>query len=140
MSEELYTQLTQIQNKIQDKLQSIEKDGEKSVYHMLGALIDECHQLLRKVEETAQLSTYQEILLCELPEGEAIIEETLQILEESIDLPFKLLTSKKVYEMIEDQMADLDDWIETLNENLDETTYSFSYIESWDIGIFLENR
>lgn len=139
MSQKLYVQLSQFQDKIQDKLLGVTTE-EKAVYHMLSELMKECHQLLSAIEKVAQTPSCQAIMLAELPEGEAIVEETLAILEESIELPFKLLISKKVYEAIEDQMADLDDWIETLNESLEPFSYSFPYIESWDMGVFLESR
>lgn len=139
MSQKLYAQLSQLQDKIQDKLLIVSTE-EEAVYRMLGELIKECYQLLSSIEEVAQQSSCQAIFLSELPEGEAIMEETLEILEECIGLPFKVLISQKMYETIEDQMADLDDWVETLNESLEESSCYFPYIESWDIGVFLEKR
>lgn len=140
MSQKLYAQLSQFQNKIQDKLLVVEMEEEKAVYNMLSELIKECHQLFSTIEEAAKTPSYQEVLLAELTEGEALMEELLEILEECIELPFKVMMRQKVYETIEDQMADLDDWIETLNESLDQPSCYFPYIESWDIGVFLEKR
>lgn len=140
MSQTLYIQLDQFQNKIQGKLLTIETKQEKNVYVMLGKLMNECHELLNAVKKVAQTPSCQAIISSEFPEGESIVEETLAILEGITELPFKQLISKKVYETIEEQMADLDDWIETLNESLEHSSYSFPYIESWDIGVFLESR
>ena len=52
----------------------------------------------------------------------------------------KHLGTDSNFETMRKLIADLEDWIETINEDLEEVTNSkFAYIEAWDIGVFFEH-
>ena len=140
MNQQLYGKLAELENRIRDKMMDAANEREKLVYSMLSRLGKEIKQLLIDIEEVADDPSCKGVVLKYQTRCEEIIEETLETLEELIEMPFKVLIGKKLYEVIEDQMADLDDWIETINEALENTSKCFPYIEVWDIGVFLENN
>ncbi len=140
MNQQLYGKLVRLENEMYDKMIPAANEQEKLAYNMLNGLAKEMKQLLMDIEDVASDPSYKGVILKSQSQCEDIIEETVDILEEMIEMPFKALIGKKLYEVIEDQMADLDDWIETINEALEHTSKSFPYIEVWDIGIFLENN
>ena len=139
MNQLLHEKLTQLDQKMYFKMMDTANEQEKSAYNMLSGVLKEIDQLLMDLEEVASNPSFKSIVLNHRSECEEIIEETLAILEEMSEMPFKSVIGKKFYEVFEGQMADLDDWIETINEALEYTSISFPYIEAWDIGIFLEN-
>lgn len=140
MNEQLCNKLAEFENKTHDKMRHIVNEQEKTVYNMLSELAKEIQKLLVYMEEISKAPSCKGIVFNYQPQCQGIIEETLEILEEFTNMPFKELIGKKLYEVIEDQMADLDDWIETINEELEHTSKCFHYIEAWDIGVFLENN
>ena len=139
MNQPLHEKLIQLNLKMHDKMVGAVNEQEKLAYNMLSGLVKEMNQLLMDIEEVVGNPSCKGIVLNHQNQCEEIIEDTLDILEEIIEMPFKAVIGKKLYEVIEDQMADLDDWIETINELLEHTSINFHYIEEWDIGIFLEN-
>ena len=139
MNQQLQKKLVGLENKIYDKIMHSVSEQEKIVYNMLSDLIKELQQLLMHINDMSNDSFYRSLLLSGHTQYEDIIEETLEILEELIEMPFKILIGKKLYVAIEDQMADLDDWIETINEEIEDASKVFPYIEAWDIGVFLED-
>lgn len=141
MNQQLCEKLAELENKMHDKMvHDAINEQEKMIYNMLCGLAKEIQQLLVYMEEILKEPSCKGIVFRYQPQCQDIIEETLEILEELTNMPFKVLIGKKFYEVIEDQMADLDDWIETINEELEDTAKCFPYIEVWDIGVFLENN
>ena len=141
MNQQLCEKLAELENKMHDKMvHDAVNEQEKMIYNMLCGLAKEIQQLLVYMEEISKEPSCKGIVFRYQPQCQDIIEETLEILEELTNMPFKVLIGKKFYEVIEDQMADLDDWIETINEELEDTAKCFPYIEVWDIGVFLENN
>lgn len=140
MNQQLYEKLVGLENKMHDKMTHAINEQEKVVYEMLNGLAKEIQQLLVSMEKVSEEPPCKGIVFNYQRQCEEIIEKTLEILEELIDVPFKVLIGKRLYEVIEDQMADLDDWIETINEALVHTSKSFPYIEVWNIGVFLDNN
>lgn len=140
MNQQLCEKLAKLENKMHDQMMHTVNEQEKVIYNMLSGLAKEIQQLLVYMEEMSKEPACKGIVFNYQPQCQDIIEETLEILEELINMPFKVLIGKKIYEVIEDQMAELDDWIETINEELENTSRCFPYIEAWDIGVFLENN
>lgn len=140
MNQQLCEKLAELENKMNNQMMHTVNEQEKVIYNMLSGLAKEIQQLLVYMEEISKEPSCKGIVFNYQQQCQEIIEETLEILEEIINIPFKVLIGKKIYEMIEDQMAELDDWIETINEELDNTSRHFPYIEAWDIGVFLENN
>lgn len=137
MNQQLSRKLVRLENKMQEKMIYAVSEQEKLVYDMLISLVKEIQYLLVQIEEMVADASYSGIVPNYQTQCEDIVEETLEILEEIMEVPFKVLIGKKLYEAIEDQMADLDDWIETINEALEGSPKILSYIEAWDIGAFL---
>lgn len=138
MNQQLCEKLAVLENRIYAKVTHDMSEEEKASYDMLGRLTKEILQLVIRIEEMAHhISCRPTVLKYQAHLGD-IIDETVSILDELIEMPFKIIVGKKLYESIEDQMADLDDCIEIINEELVDASKILPYIETWDIGIFLE--
>lgn len=71
---------------------------------------------------------------------EAEWEEIMVAIEEAFDLlvetPYKVVKGKRIYEDVDTIFADLEDWMESLNEEAFMEMEPLGYIENWDIGLF----
>ena len=119
----------------QFKVKKTTKQEEKDYDEMLIQLIDELLHLVNDVEEMnkivqmkRQLSLYEDQWIGAMDE----ICESLEMLEQQ---SFGIVKGKKLYETFDEVMADLEDWIENINEVI-EDKQPIPYIESWDIGLF----
>lgn len=138
MNQQLCEKLSVLEKRLYAKVTHAMGEEEKASYDMFGRLVKEMLQLVIRIEEMALHISCRPTVLKYQANCDDIIDETVEILEELIEMPFKVILGKKLYESIEDQMADLDDCIEIINEELVDDSKILPYIETWDIGIFLE--
>lgn len=138
MNQQLCEKLSVLENRLYAKVAHAISEEEKASYDMFGRLVKEMLQLVIRIEEMAHHISCRSTVLKYQAQCDDIMDETVGILEELIEMPFKVIVGKELYESIEDQMADLDDCIETINEELVDASKILPYIETWDIGIFLE--
>ena len=108
--------------------------AEGSYYEMLSRVVNELIHLIERIE---QLSTVSHLKAAFKPyEGQwfFIMDEICEALEVLATEAFGAIKGKKIYEEVDEVMADLDDWIEAVNEmEMDDT---LPYLEAWDIGVF----
>lgn len=109
---------------------------EAAYYTMLIELCKELKHLLQLIDEyKLHLGLRKQIIASE-PEGKEIITAICEVLENESYQSFALVKNKKMYEVLDECMADLDDWIESLNEDIEAQGVTLPYIEAWDIGLF----
>lgn len=123
-----------IQMKAQFNQKSIGEEA--GYYEMLEAVTDELLALGLQVEKIKEMPLtqshfrgYEEAW----NDIVAAISEALQSLEE---LSYKEVKGKKIFEEVDEVFADLEDWIEDLNEETFMQEHPLSYLEAWDIGFF----
>lgn len=110
------------------KLKATANENEELVYAMFADVAAEC---LLQLERMNQLKV-------NTSSGQIIIEEIMDSLESFIEMPYKLLISKKCYESFDELIADFEDWIENTNEFIEDNEKILPYMESWNIGLFFE--
>ncbi|MBP3886381.1 MAG: hypothetical protein J6F30_01815 [Cellulosilyticum sp.] len=105
-------------------------------YEMLACFAKELAQLVSQVQALKEKPIIKNKLIPYDGQYLAIMDElceTLEILEEE---SFTLVRGKKIYEVVDEMVADLEDWIENVNEILEDEGVNMSYLEAWDIGVF----
>ena len=117
------------------KVKETTKQEEKDYYAMLIELIDELVQLINDVEQMYKMDQMKVELNRYKGQWIEVIDEVCEYLEVLEEQTFALVKGKKLYESFDEVMADLEDWIENINEVID-NEHPISYIESWDIGVF----
>lgn len=134
----LEERLVTLDNQLAQKMAQLE-EKEKNICLMYESLIQTFRMQLQTFESLKEESTLKKIFNKHQDTFQGIMEEIVDFFEELMELPYKVLVGKKVYEEMDELIADLEDWIETINEELEEVTDSqFAYIEAWDIGVFFE--
>lgn len=104
-------------------------------YTMLIDLASALAKFATEVERLKKSSSAKYILTANEHQWLDIMEElceSLQMLEEE---SLKVVKQKKLYEAVDEVIADLEDWIEMVNESIGAET-PLAYIEAWDIGMF----
>ncbi|MBE6022292.1 MAG: hypothetical protein E7231_03535 [Cellulosilyticum sp.] len=102
-------------------------------YEMLSQVAAELIALEQKVEAIKD----QNISKAYKHQWMEIIGELCEILEVLEEQDLKMVKGKKTYEAIDEVIADLEDWIESINEEIGDEE-QLPYFESWDIGVFFE--
>ena len=108
-------------------------DQEATNYHqMLRALTDEIKD---KTEKIYAMKYKNQGMIAE---WEAFVENYIAIMNEWGNSDLIWIKKKKLYEEMEPLMAEIDDWIDEVNEAVLNDEEQLKYIEKWDIGIFFE--
>lgn len=110
--------------------------GEDDYHQMMVALIDEMQQKTEKLQDLTKQATLPLGIKRLMNEWQAFIDEFVEILTSWQTLDFMLIKKRRDYEALEALMAEVDDWIDEVNEALENCGGSLSYMEEWDIGIF----
>lgn len=135
----LEERLDTLDNQLAQKMEQLE-EKEKNICLMYESLIQNFRIQLQTFESLKEESVLKKIFNKHQDTFQGIMEEIIDFLEVLIKLPYKVLVGKKVYEEMDELIADLEDWIETINEDLEEVAENqFTYIEAWDIGVFFEH-
>ncbi len=135
----LEERLDTLDNQLAQKMEQLE-EKEKNICLMYESLIQNFRIQLQRFEALKEEGALKKIFNKHQDTFQGIMEEIIDFLEVLIKLPYKVLVGKKAYEEMDELIADLEDWIETINEDLEEVTNSkFAYIEAWDIGVFFEH-
>lgn len=131
------------QNILLEKVAQLESKATTQVqdgayYEMLIQLAKELMDLVDQVETLKQETAIKNQLIA--LEGQWL--ETMDELCESFDIladeSFGAVKGKKIYETVDEIIADLEDWIENVNEVLEDKGVNIAYLEAWDIGVFFE--
>lgn len=131
---EFSTQLLQKKEQLIEK--SKDKPHEALYYKMLEATIEELISLGAHVEKLKENLFTKSSFKAYQSEWEEMMEEIGEALDLLIEMPYKVVEAKKIYEDVDAVFADLEDWIESLNEEAFMEMEPLSYIENWDIGLF----
>ena len=131
---EFSTQLLQKKEQLIEK--SKDKPHEALYYKMLEATIEELISLGAHVEKLKENLFTKSSFKAYQSEWEEMMEEIGEALDLLIEMPYKVVKAKKIYEDVDAVFADLEDWIESLNEEAFMESEPLSYIENWDIGLF----
>lgn len=115
---------------------SKDKPEETPYYKMLEATIEELISLGAHVEKLKENLFTKSSFKAYQSEWEEMMEEIGEALDLLIEMPYKVVKAKKIYEDVDAVFADLEDWIESLNEEAFMEMEPLSYIENWDIGLF----
>lgn len=110
--------------------------GEDDYLQMMVALIDEMQQKTEKLQDLTKQATLPLGIKRLMNEWQAFIDEFVEILTSWQTIDFMLIKKRRDYEALEALMAEVDDWIDEVNEALENCGESLSYMEEWDIGIF----
>lgn len=135
----LKQEINQLQVQLTQKITHTETGKEKAIYEMYDALLNECmldimqlEALERDVALKGSIMKYKSIF-------QQLIGELTILLQDLMQVPYPVLIKKKVYEEIDELIADIEDCIENINEALEGKGNLFHYMEAWNIGVFFEN-
>lgn len=125
-------------NRLEQLKQSFSsKQEEKDYLEMILGMIDEICTIEEKLTAYHHEKEVALSIMRARQEWATYVEVFIEILSEWLLLDFARIKREKHYLDMEDLMADIDDWIESFEEENEETCLHFSYMESWDIGVFL---
>ena len=131
---EFHTQLLQKKGQFIEK--SKDKPEEAPYYKMLEATIEELILLGTHIEKLKQNPFTKSSFNAYQGEWEEMMEAIGEAFDLLIEMPYKVVKAKKIYEDVDAVFADLEDWIESLNEESFMEIQPLGYIEAWDIGLF----
>lgn len=131
---EFNTQLLQKKEQLIEK--SKDKPEEAPYYKMLEATIEELIVLGAHIEKLRETPFTKSSFKAYQSEWEEMMEEIGEAIDLLIEMPYKVVKGKKIYEDVDAVFADLEDWIESLNEESFMESEPLGYIENWDIGLF----
>ena len=109
---------------------------ETGYYEMLGAVTDELLALCLQVEKIKEMPLTQSRFKGYEEAWHEIISAISEALQSLEELSYKEVKGKKIFEEVDEVFADLEDWIEDLNEENFMQEHPLSYLEAWDIGFF----
>lgn len=136
----LEKQFHELQTQLIQKMVTLQEASEQAIYKMYDAFIKECQSQLIQLEEMKKETLTKGIISNYEEEFYELIEEVVTQLNALLEVPCAVMIRKKSYcEAMDDLIADLDDWIENVNEALDGKGTGFNYMEAWDIGVFFES-
>ena len=107
-------------------------------YEMLSSLTQELVDLERNMESLKQNPRIKNKLMPYEGQWLDLLEELCESLEVLEEQSYAVVKGKKIYESVDEIIADLEDWIECVNEVLEDEEINMSYLEAWDIGVFFE--
>ena len=107
-------------------------------YKMLLALSQNLIAISQLTCEIIETDIQQGFLQDEGEELLVLLEEVEEAFQWILDQPLEKLVLKRVFEILEQPLADLDDVIEDINEYLEEQGKVIPYVENWDVGFFFE--
>lgn len=114
------------------KKQKESNENQSTYAQMIGDLLKEIQVLINHYNDIAshQLAAFRQ-------KGELIhcLTQLVDDLEVSLNMEPEALKKTRFYETIDEDIAQIDDWIEEINECI-APEHNFNYIESWDIGYF----
>ena len=125
----MYYQEVLLKQKAEFERQLSKQKEHHDYYEMLVTFTSALIQLSQQVQGLKnQLKAYE----CQWLNIMDELCESLQMFQEE---SFIVVKGKKIYETVDEVVADLEDWIETVNEHVEE---ALPYIEAWDIGVFFK--
>ena len=115
------------------------KQGIKNpLYEMLFALCENLIKISQMTYEAINVDGNNKLLQNKWEEMIRILEEIEDIFEGILEQAYEKLVMRHVFESLEQCLADFDDLIEDINEELDDKEKVIPYVEAWDIGFFFE--
>ena len=117
---------------------TIKQEQENPFYEMLFALSENLIKISQVAYEAINAGRSKKLLQSKWDEMIRILDEIEETFGWVIDQPYEKLVMKHIFESLEQSLADLDDLIEDINEELDNKEKVIPYVEAWDIGFFFE--
>ncbi len=117
---------------------TLKQELENPFYGMLLALSENLIKISQVAYEAINLELSKKLLQSKWDEMIRILEEIEETFGWVIDQPYEKLVMKHIFESFEQSLADLDDLIEDINEEIDNNEKVIPYVEAWDIGFFFE--
>lgn len=112
---------------------------EAQLYNVLIQTGEEVIETINKVIVFRKTMTFNKGLDALIEEVMAYIDEVHEIYIYVIEAPYKTIRLKRLFESLDEVMGGIDDFIESVNELFEDQGFNISYIESWDVGFFIEN-
>ena len=117
---------------------TIKQEQENPFYEMLLALSENLIKISQVAYEAINAGRSKKLLQSKWDEMIRILDEIEETFEWIVDQPYESLVMKHIFESLEQSLADLDDLIEDINEELENKEKVIPYVEAWDIGFFFE--
>lgn len=117
---------------------TIKQEQENPFYEMLFALSENLIKISQVAYEAINAGRSKKLLQSKWDEMIRILDEIEETFEWIVDQPYESLVMKHIFESLEQSLADLDDLIEDINEELENKEKVIPYVEAWDIGFFFE--
>nr|WP_303244054.1 hypothetical protein [uncultured Cellulosilyticum sp.] len=112
---------------------------EKEFCNILIQTAEEVIATMNKIIAVRKTMTFHKPL-------DGLLEEAIEYIEEMhenyvyvIEAAYKSIRLKRLFEALDEALGGIDDFIESVNELFEDQGFNFSYIESWDVGFFVEN-
>lgn len=113
--------------------------AEKEFYTLLIQTAKEVMNTINKVISVRKAMTFHKPLDALLEEVEECIEEMHESYGYVIEAPYKSIRLKRIFEALDEALGGIDDFIESVNELFEDQDFNLSYIESWDVGFFIDH-
>lgn len=112
---------------------------EKEFNNLLIQTAKEVIDTINKVISVRKTMTFHKPLDALLEEVGECIEEMHESYEYVIEAPYKSIRLKRIFEALDEALGGIDDFIESVNELFEDQNFNLSYIESWDVGFFINH-
>lgn len=126
-------------DRLQEDIKVLKAKETSELYKILVQTGEEIRETLNKVIDFRTTMTFHKGLDLLLEEVEEYIEDLHEIYVSVIETPSEAIRLKRLFEALDEVMAGIDDFIESVNELFEEQDFNIDYIESWDIGFFIDN-
>lgn len=112
---------------------------EKELYEVLIGTGREIIATIGKAVAFRKSMTFHKELDLLLEEVSECLEEIHEIYAHVIEAPYKTIRLKRLFESLDEVMGGIDDFIESVNELFEAQGFKLDYIESWDVGFFIDH-
>lgn len=112
---------------------------EGQFYEVLIQTGKEVIENVEKVSVFRQTMTFHKALDVLLEEMEEYLEEMHDLYSSVIEASYQTIRLKRFFEALDEVMGGIDDFIESVNELFEAQDFNLTYIESWDVGFFIED-
>lgn len=116
---------------LKQRLMQLEGE-EKQFFEVLIALSENIHRVTNELVNELGEVGHKEIL----ENCEGVVVGLMESVQEVSEMPYRVIKLKKIFEMLDDLVSEMDDLIEDANEVV---SNGLSYIEDWDVAFFFDH-
>ncbi|WP_054743679.1 hypothetical protein [Cellulosilyticum ruminicola] len=124
---------------LQEDIKVLKTKETSELYTILIQTGEEITKTIQQVIDFRKTMTFHKGLDALLEEVEEYVNDLHEIYTNVIESSSVTIRLKHLFEVLDEAMGGIDDFIESVNELFEEQGFNIDYIESWDIGFFIDN-